>query len=580
MTAEVDLDFDSIKTNIKTYLESQSEFSDYRFDGAAMNVLVDALAYATHYNALIANMSISEAFLDSAQIRKNVVARVKDLNYFPKQISSAIASLTLTITPTVDPGVPIPIPKGSRFTTSINSESFTFVTTDDVQMVDDVTAGTYVANFAITQGVYRSQKFIKTNDPTQRFVLSQENVDATEAYFSVDVKPTDASSTSTNYTRATSLIGVDDTSEIYYIQESETGTVEIYFGDDVLGKALVNDNAVIVTYIASRGKAANNASVFTLVDNIGSYSKTEFTISNVTEASGGADEETIESIRYNAPLVNSAQDRAVTTKDYEALLRNRYPAIESLNVWGGEDNVPPQYGKVYIAVKPNYGLTISPATKADITNTILDRYSFIGITPEIVDAEYTYIDVTSTVTYDDDRTILKIGELNTSITSGITTYFTDSITEFSKDFRFSKLTSFIDGIDASIIGNNTTINLSKKFTAQTSVPLTSTLQYSTGIEAGTIASNVWIDGSSDTWQIKDDGSGLVHLYKNGSLTGTSIGTVDYSNGIVYLTNVTYTVDGSQAINLQAEPTLTDFKMTTNKILILGTTDITVEKAIL
>ena len=586
MPAEISLDFESIKTNIKTFMESQEAFSDYNFEGSGLNVLLDALAYVTHYNGLTANLVMSEAFLDSAQIRKNVVARVKDINYFPRQISSAVATINLAITPTIDPngglGGIITVRKGTRFTSSVDSETFTFVTTDDVQLDDLDTIGTYEADIVINQGVFRTQTFIKTGDPTQRFILAQDGVDANESYFNVDIRLTAETTSKTNYTRASSLAGITDISTVYYIQEAENGKIEIYFGDDILGKAISINNAIDVTYIATKGKDANNASMFTLVDNVidgATYNTTDFSVTTILPTSGGADLESIESIKFNAPLVNSTQERAIITQDYRSLLLNRYPGIESLNVWGGEDNIPPQYGKVFIAIKPVYGLTISPATKIDITDNILVKYSSIGITPEIVDAEYTYINITSLVTYNDEKTTLKIGEINTAITNGITTYFSESVSAFSTDFRFSKLTTHIDNIDASIVGNVTSITLSKKITPVSLAITNVNLKYNSPINVGSIQSNVWIDPDlTTTWEIRDDSQGKVYFYKDGVLTGNSIGQVDYTNGIIDLVGaVFYTQTTNQEINIEAIPTDNNVKMNTNNIMLLGSNIIGVEK---
>jgi len=586
MPAEINLDFESIKEDIKTFMGEQSEFSDYNFEGSGLNVLIDALAYVTHYNGLTANMVMSEAFLDSAQIRSNVVARVKDINYFPRQISSAIATINLSITPTVDPnggtGGIITVPKGIRFTSSVDNSSFTFVTTDDVQLDDLDTIGTYEADIIINQGVFRTQTFIKSSDPYQRFVLIQEDVDANESFFNVNIRLTAQTTNSTNYARSTAIAGIDGDSEIYYIQEAESGNVEVYFGDGNLGKEIVVNNAVDVNYLVTKGELANSASVFTLIDNVidgATYNIGDFTITTILQAAGGGEKESIDSIKFNAPLVNTTQERAITISDYRALLLNKYPAIASLNVWGGEDNIPPQYGKVFIAVKPIYGLTISPATKQEITDSILTRYSAIGITPEIVDAEYTYINVTTLVTYNDEKTILKIGELTTLVINGITTYFSDSVSLFSTDFRFSKLTSFIDSIDESIVGNNTTITLSKKITPVSLASTNANLQYNAAINAGTIQSNVWIDPDLvTTWEIRDDSLGKIHFYKDGVLNGNSIGLVDYVNGIIDLIGAVFkTQTNNQEIVIEATPTDNNVQLTTNNIMLLGDNVATVEK---
>lgn len=582
MSTKIELDFDTIKSNIKTFLESQSEFSDFDFDGSGLNVLVDALAYSTHYQALTANMAMSEAFIDTAQIRKNVVARAKDINYFPRQISSAIATINLSITPTVDPLAPITIPKGTKFTSAVGKETLTFVTTDSTQLFDTITTGTYEGDITISQGVFRTQTFIKTSDLDQRFILIQNDVDANENYFVVNIRPTSGSSNITNFTRSTSLAGIDGTSEVYYIQEADNGNIEIYFGDGNLGKEILINNAIDINYLVTKGEEGNDANVFNLIDNITdgvTYDISDFTITLVYSAAGGAPEETIDSIKFNAPLVNSTQERAITVNDYRSLILNKYPSIESLNVWGGEDNIPPQYGKVFIAVKPIYGLTISPATKIDITDSVLIRYSAIGITPEIVDAEYTYINVTTNVTYDDEKTILKIGEITSDIINGIATYFDDNVSAFSTDFRFSKLTTFIDNIDTSIAGNITTITLSKKFTPITSAITSISLEYNTAININSIISNVWIDPNDvTTWQIKDDGLGKIHFYKNGTLNGESIGNVDYINGIINIIHaIFYTQASGQEINIQATPADNDVKMGTKNIMLLGSSDTVVEK---
>lgn len=581
MATKIELDFDSIKNNIKTYLQSQSEFSDYDFDGSGLTVLIDALAYNSHYQALTANMAMSEAFLDSAQIRKNVVARVKDINYFPRQISAAIAEVQLDVSATT--GQTITVSKGTRFTSEVNSFTYTFVTTDDINMVEDGISGNYSVSIVISQGVFRTQTFISSGDSSQRYILTQKDVDASEQYFTVDIRLTAQATKTENHTRSNSISDIKGDSTIYYIQEAENGNVEIYFGDGILGRAVVVNEAIDVNYLVTKGIEANDATVFSLIDPVGagSISSSNFTVTTLFKAAGGAPQEGIESIKFNGPLVNTTQDRAITVDDYRALLLNKYPAISSLNVWGGEDNIPPQYGAVFIAVKPNYGLTISPATKLDISNTILNKYSAIGIKPEIVDAEYTYINVTSLITFDDDKTTLKIGELTTKIIAGVETYFDNSVSAFTTDFRFSKLTSYIDGISESISGNVTTITLSKKLTPVSGAITTADLHYNSEVDKGTIQSNVWTDPDTvTTWEIRDDSLGKIYFYKDGIINGTSIGQVDYENGVVNITSaIFYTQASSQEITIIAVPTITDIKMETNNILLLGVKDIKVQKLI-
>lgn len=574
MPAKIELDFKKIKENLKSFLQDQEVFSDYNFEGSGFNVLLDALSYSTHYQAITANMAMSEAFLDSAQIRKNVVARVRDVNYFPRQISSAIATVRLDVSASSG-DTNFTVARGTRFISSIDGFSYTFVTTDDINMIEDGTTGNYSVDIVVSQGVFRTQTFIHTGDPTQRYILSQKDVDATENYFTVKVR---FSNSTELFLRSTSLSNIVSDTPVYYIQEAENSNVEIYFGDGILGKPVVVNDEIDVSYLATKGKLANGANLFSLIDNINSINATEFTVTTVSVASGGSDQESIESIKFNGPLVNTTQERAITINDYRTLVLNKYPAIQSLNVWGGEENIPPQYGRVFIAIKPTYGLTISPATKTDISNTVLNKFSAIGITPEIIDAEYTYINVTSLVTYDDDRTILKIGELTTKINNDIVTYFDDIVSNFNTDFRFSKLTTFIDNISSSINGNVTSISLTKKFTPISGQSTSLSLSYNSELNKGSITSNIWTDTNGNLWEIKDDSLGNLFLYRDGIIYGNNIGQIDYTNGVIKITNgVFLTPSNDQEISVEATPTITNIKLITNNILLLGTKNIIVEK---
>lgn len=589
MAKQLDLDYESIKANLKTHFESQAEFTDYDFDGSALSVLIDALAYATHYNALIANFAHSETFLDSAQIRKNVISRAKELNYFPRQVSAAKATVTLTITPDVNPNESIVIQKGTKFTSVIDGETYTFVTTDTAYLNETApSSGIYTGSVDITQGVYQTQSFVRDiNIPNQRFIMNQDDIDVKEDYFDVSVESYNGSGDFTFYTRTNSIVDIDGESTVYFIQEAENGNVEIYFGDGVLGKKLQNKNFIKVEYLATKGRAANGCSQFSIIESVtgpkgATYQPSDFNVDTTNKATGGDDEESLDSIRFNAPLFNSAQERAVTSGDYKSLLMNKFPAIESVNVWGGEDNEPPIYGAVLVAIKPNYGLALTDRDKLTIQEEIFKKYAVIGITPSIVDPEYTYIDINTKVTYDDEKTIYKIGEVENLINESLGDYFTiANISIFSTDFRFSKLVSYIDAIEPSIVGNITDLTFTKKNSIYNSTIFTKALNFNVGIEPGSLKTAVWTGSDSVTkFELKDDSNGKVFVYRDGVKEGDDgVGTINYETGSVLFTTFTPDCDSNSRLILTITPTVFDVITKANNVLIQGDVTVDVEQVI-
>ena len=357
-----ELDFDNIKANLKTFLQGQSEFQDYDFEGSGFAVLLDLLAYNTHYLGFNANMLANEMYLDSADIRKNIVSLAKMLGYTPNSCRASNATLSIRINNVPTGTTSIAMDKGTVFTTSVNGTTYEFVTNQNYTIQPE--AGVYnFSNVKIYEGTLVTFKYtVDTSDVDQRFIIPSANADTSTLKVSVQNSVSDT--TTTTYSLATSLSDLTSTSKVYFLQEVEDNKFEVYFGDGVLGQSLSDGNIVILEYVVTNKTDANGASAFTLSSDIDGFSNV--TITTTTNAANGAEAQTKESIRYNAPLQYSAQDRAVTSSDYETIVKTVYPNAQSVSAWGGEDDEEPQYGVVKIAIKPISGSTLTTATKEDI----------------------------------------------------------------------------------------------------------------------------------------------------------------------------------------------------------------------
>ena len=579
MTITVDLDFDSIKANIIEYLRGQDEFADYDFEGSAMTVLIDALAHATHYNGMIANMSHSESFLDSASLRRNVLSRAKELNYFPRQTQSSWVSIKLSIdvkpiiADPLDYPTRITVNKGKKFVSSKDSSTFTFVTTTDEFLYDTNSNGVYEAEFYIYEGTYFEQNWIYDAANPQRFHIPHEKVDT--SYMTVAVKTNIGSPSAATWALERNIIDVDSSSEVYFIQESEEELVEIYFGDGVLGKNLINENVVICEYLASLGPDSNGCSTFELIDSIETYSPTDFVLTSTDKAAGGSSKESIDSIKHLAPKMYQAQNRAVTVEDYKALLLNKYGFIEALNVWGGEDNDPPQYGVVFVSIKPNYGTELSPATKQKIQDEVLDKFGIVSIVPIIVDPEILYIDTFTEVYYDRTITILSNGELENAVKININNFFDGVVSLFDAQIRYSKFLPIIDNTDNSIISNETHFTVTKKFKASTNDTQTREFLYTLPLTVGSLYSNKWVGNYGDEWQLIEDDTDLnIYIYKNGEKQGSSVGNIYHDSGKVILKLFNPDLVENQIIALSALPVDKDIVVGGNNLLVQGDVTIT------
>ena len=447
-----ELDFPEIKENLKNFLKQQTEFTDYDFEGSGLNVLLDVLAYNTHYNAMNAHFALNESFLDSAQIRGNVVTRAKLLGYIPRSVLSPRATVNLVVNVAGESGTlptVLDLPRGTKLSSIVAGEEFQYVVLDTQQAT--LTGSTYTFNdVSIAEGSIRELKYRVDNTiENQKFQLSDHDADTST--LRVRVQSNEESTSFDIYTKFDTLKNVTSTSKVYYLQENPSGYYEVYFGDGVTGFKPTNDNIVTLDYVVTKGKESNGSNVFSMVDNVGGFSN--ITLTTVSNAAGGAEQETAESIRFNAPLTFISQNRAVTSDDYAAIIKKNFSNVDSISTWGGEDNDPPDYGQVYIAIKPLLANTLTTAEKSDITGAILKGKNVVSITPEIVDPNFTFLELDVFFKYNPNLTDRSSVELQSVVRDTITDYNFNNLNKFDGVFRHSELTQKIDNSDPAILNS-------------------------------------------------------------------------------------------------------------------------------
>jgi len=448
-----ELDFDQIKQNLKNYLKTQSTFTDYDFEGSGLSVLLDVLAYNTHYNAMTAHFALNEAFLDSAQIRGNVVTRAKLLGYTPRSTLAPKAIVNITVDVTSETGtIPtiLSLPRGTKLNTIVDGEEYQYVviSNQNAQIVDNTITKTFTfSNVTIVEGSYKTLLYRVDNDiENQKFQVSDRDSDTST--LRVRVRENEESSSYDIYTPFESLLNVNSTSKVYYLQENANGFYEIYFGDSVTGYKPSNNNIITLDYVYTSGSESNGATTFSMVDSVSGYSNVSIT--TLSKAAGGSDRETTESIRFNAPLTFTSQNRAVTSDDYRAIIQKSFSDIDSISCWGGEDNDPPTYGKVYISIKPLTSETLTLAQRTEITSVILKGKNVVSITPEIVDPNYTYLELDVFFKYNPNLTDRSSVELSSVVRDTISDYNFNELNKFDGVFRHSQLLRAIDNADPSI----------------------------------------------------------------------------------------------------------------------------------
>ena len=580
-----DIDFDNVKTNLKTFLQSQSEFQDYDFEGSGFAVLLDLLAYNTHYLGFNANMLANEMYLDSADIRKNIVSLAKMLGYTPTSAKAPTANIDITINNGT--GATITMAKGTVFTSTISGTSYQFVT--NAETIISPQEGVYkFSSVPIFEGTLTTFKYtVDSTDPDQKFLIPNVNADVTT--LKVSVQNSSSDTTTQVYTKATGIVGLTSTSKVYFLQESDEGKFEVYFGDGIVGKSLADGNIVILEYIVTNKTAANGASSFALSGAIGGFSNVS--ISTVSNAQGGSEPQTKESIRFNAPLQYSAQDRAVTTSDYETKILELYPNAQAVSAWGGEDEETPVYGTVKISIKAASGSTLTNATKLDLV-TQLKKFNVASVTPEIVDPETTKILLTSNVKYDSNATTKTADTLKSNIITTLTNFNTSNLQKFDSVFRYSKVSKAIDDTDTSILSNITTLKIRKEFTPTLNSSTLYNIYFRNALynphsehnkAGGGILESTGFKVDGDTTNemfLDDDGAGNVRRYYIVSGVRTyannTQGTINYSTGQITLNSLNIASisnirgSASTVIELTVKPDSNDVVPVRNQILEIDT----------
>jgi len=540
-----DYDFEAIKSNLKGFLQGQTEFQDYDFEGSSLNILLDILSYNTHYLAYLANMATNEVYLDSADIRNNIVSLAKMIGYTPSSPKAPQANIDIIINNAS--GTSITMAKGTVFTTSVDGTSYQYITNSDFTTTP--VAGVYkFSSVPILEGTLVQFKYtFDSTDSDQKFILPSNKVDTSTLQVRVQNSSDDTSIET--YALSGGYNNVTTNTKVYFLQEGRDGRYEIYFGDGTNGKSLEDGNIIILDYIVTNKGISNGASSFQLQGTIGGFS--DVTISTVSASQGGVAGETNDSIKLNAPLQYAAQDRAVTTTDYESLVKSIYPNALSVSAWGGEDDETPRYGIVKIGVKAASGSTLTETTKADIVNK-LKPYNVASVVPQIVDPEITSVLLTSTVKYNTSGTTKSSDTLKSEIISSLTNYNTNTLQKFDSIYRHSKVTGLIDGTDNSILSNITTVKIRKSFTPTIAASNKYAIYFRNALfnphaghnmAAGGILSSTGfkVTGSDNEMFFDDDGNGNVRRYFLSSGIRTYVndsqGTINYSTGEIILNSL-------------------------------------------
>jgi len=584
----VGLDFDTIKNNLKTYFKNNTAFKDYNFEGSNMAMLVDLLAYNSYLNSFYLNMVASEMFLDTAQLRDSVVSHAKELNYLPRSHKSAQAVINIAITPTSSVSSVL-IPKGTSFTSRVGSTTYSFNTSENIVLNSSVN-GTYTAtDVTVYEGSYYTDSFVYDETKTnQRFVLSNPTLDISSATVTVIE---DSGSVIESYSRAQSLFDVTPLSKIFFVQPAENSQYEIVFGDGVFGKKPKNGSVATVEYRVSSGELPNGASTFVNDGAIDGH--TNITITTVSSAIGGAVAESIESIRFNAPRAVATQERAVTTTDYKTLLQVQFPEIQSINVYGGEDLNPPQYGKVFVSVDIMDADGVPNANKL-IYKDFIRTKTPLTITPEFIDPEFTYVDVNSLVKYNVNISTKQPEEIKTVVQAAINDFSDQNLDDFESTLRYSQLLKAIDAADPAIVSNETQVRAIKILTAPTlqvgratnyvidfDMPLTDEYyitanRFSANIGHTVISSRFTFGGK--TCAIKDNAGTLNIVTDQGeeSVVVQSVGTSNTSSGRLTLSNFNPSSVEGGVLKFYAVPASKDIFSRKNIILRILEQDINID----
>jgi len=577
------IDFDTIKSNLRDFLSSQSELQDYDYDSSTIQTILNVLAYNTYYNSFYLNMVANEMFLDSAQIRKNVVSRAKQVGYTPRSARGSVASLSVTITPGDSPES-INIPTGTVFNSTIDGVTYDFTTLSAYSITP--ASGVYNVSVDVTEGTRIQESYTVNSNSPSRYILNNTNADTST--LAVTVQESASNTSITTYTLASDFSDVTSTSTVYFLSEYEDEKFEVYFGDGVIGRQPSDGNIVRLNYNVVNGADTNNANTFVAASSISGYS--DISVTTTTRASGGADIETTGSIKLNAPNSYVSQNRAVTALDYKTIIENNFGALQTVSVWGGEENTPPQYGRVYIAAKPTTGLILSQTLKESIV-TFLQSKKVLTIEPIVVDASYLFVEPTITVRFNPDNTSKDSTTIASEIQTSLLNYETNQLGLFNQAYINSEVIKTVDAVNDAITSVATDIKLVRRFIPELNQGETYTIPFNHSlldVTGGVVlpirptahpGQGVTLTSTSFTFngfscQMDDDGFGNVRFFRR-TATGVKIyesraaGTIDYTTGLLILNNVNITAYEGNYIEIFVVPTDDDVFPVRNQLILFS-----------
>ena len=586
-----ELDFNTLKSNLITYMKQQpGAFQDYNFEGAAMNTVIDVLSYITHVNSVNANFALNETFLDTAQLRESVVSHAKLLGYTPRATNPSIAFIDIEmVSPTglfVDGNyLPATLPRGTVFTTVIDSVTYNLISSITTTAIyGEHVAGKYIfKGVKLEQGVLADRTYIYDALGFDSYTLTSDTVNIDS--LKVDIYKSSTSTDLLTFTKSTNITNINTDSNVYFVEESREGFYEIKFGDGIIGKKLDAGNVIKVNYLVVGNTDINGAQIFSLGGTIAG--NTNVIITTTQKAAGGASAESIESIRFSAPLAFTAQNRAVTPDDYKGIIQNSWGDIDTLTVWGGEDNIPPDYGKVYVSIKPLSREVLTTIEKEVIIGNILKPKNVVSITPIIVDPDYTYIDLEVYYKYNPNVASTDEATLSSNVRATIEAYNDTNLKSFGGIFRNSNLLYDIDSSSVAVISTIMRIEMSKKFTPVMSIETLYTFDFNQAI-AYLSGKTQYVTSTEFTYRGEtcklsdylnaDENKNIIQVVAtSGTILNADVGYVNYSTGKVVLEGFApdAIVGPFSTIKIITKPASSDISPMRNELLTINSTTATI-----
>ena len=582
-----DLDFDQVEASLSEYLQGQDTLKDYNFQGSNISILTDLLAYSAHTAAFNANMVASEMFLDTAQIRKNVVSRAKELGYTPSSRTGAKATFDLTVNGVNSSQTALTILRGHQFQTNYDGITYTFISLNNKTIAKNTSGNWLFDDLEVVQGSLSSDVYrFSSQVANQRFALMNGNADTSTINITIN-----SNGTVTTWKQAADLTNITTTSEVFYLQENDDGLFEVYFGDGIIGAEPKDGDLITISYLVTDVVHANGASTFTMATAINGYSNVSFT--NIVSASGGKDVETTDQIKFSASKFYTSQNRLVTVQDYKAKLQDIYPGADSIAVWGGEDHDPISYGKVFVSIKPSqYSNNLTTAEKTSLKKSLKDL-SVLTVRPEIVDSEILQLLITSNFKFDPTKTSQTKSGLETLVKATIISYDNNYLSGFDTLFRHSQLVGSIDDVETSLLSNITTIKLRKNLactvdgTAKAYDIVFGNALYNPHTDHNKVGGGIltttgfFISGFTDEYFFDDDGSGNVRRYYTSGSTrvysDNTAGTINYATGKISVDSMTLTStsNGDNSIDFTVLPDSNDVISSRNQLLDITASQISV-----